>query len=112
MEQKPVKTTTIKNPDLRADGNYSGGAFGPDKQLRKEINSAAQKDMAAARIDPKLNPAGKAKFQATADSRRSLGGYGTDRITDVDTTYRPDPAHAARRRGNRVRSWDDKAKGM
>lgn len=103
MEQKPIKKTTIRHPDKRPDGNYSGGFMGPDKKLLKDINKAASKDQQSARTDPKLNPAGKARMKSDADSRVSLGGWGTDRITDVKTTYRPDAGHLARQRGSTAR---------
>jgi hypothetical protein len=94
-----ISQQKITHPDVRPSGMVSGGMFGPDKELKKDIFKSYKTQADKILKDPKLNPAGKARVSSTADSSTSLLG---NRTTRVNVGYAPDPS--ARSRGANVRA--------
>lgn len=83
---------------------------------KKNIFSMAKKSMEMLKgearrmeLDPKLNPAGKAKFDSSKSEYHMRVGPVPEGPKKVFTPF-PDPAHSARLRGNKARGTDSSSK--
>lgn len=86
-----VKSTREPMPDVSAVNRYKLDQA-QAKSQRRQVESS-----------PSINPAGKGQFKSE---------YAPfDKYSNHHTYAKPDPGHAAQRRGRKARSWADKARG-
>ena len=104
-----ISQQEIVHPNVRSSGRISGGMFGPDKELQKDILKSYSQQSNKVLKDPKLNPAGMARVKGEVDST-TTPLTGTNRTTKVSLSYASDTRNAARLRGNKARGTDSSAK--
>ena len=103
-----ISQQKIVHPNIRSSGRVSGGMFGPDKELQKDISKSYREQSSKVLKDSKLNPAGMAKVKGEIDST-TTPYTGANRTTKVSLSYAADTRNAARLRGNKARGTQSSA---